>query len=42
MGGPLDFARNKSKFQEIPETGVTFTDVAVSAVGLSLVAWVGS
>ena len=30
MGGPLDFARNKSKFQEIPETGITFKDVAVS------------
>lgn len=27
MGGPLDFARNKSKFQEIPETGVTFDQV---------------
>ena len=29
MGGPMDFARNKSKFQEVPETGVTFADVAV-------------
>ncbi|KAK9827256.1 hypothetical protein WJX81_004169 [Elliptochloris bilobata] len=28
MGGPMDFARNKSKFQEVPETGVTFADVA--------------
>jgi cell division protease FtsH len=28
MGGPMDFGRSKSKFQEIPETGVTFTDVA--------------
>jgi cell division protease FtsH len=33
MGGPMDFARNKSKFQEIPETGVTFKDVAVSRSG---------
>ena len=30
MGGPMDFGRNKSKFQEVPETGVTFQDVAVS------------
>lgn len=29
-GGPMDFGRSKSKFQEIPETGVTFADVAVS------------
>ena len=29
MGGPMDFGRNKSKFQEVPETGVTFDDVAV-------------
>ena len=29
MGGPMDFARNKSKFQEVPETGITFADVAV-------------
>ena len=28
-GGPMDFGRNKSKFQEVPETGVTFDDVAV-------------
>eukprot|EP00210_Caulerpa_lentillifera_P001405 g1350.t1 len=31
MGGPrnpLDFGRNKSKFQEVPETGVKFSDVA--------------
>lgn len=28
MGGPMDFARNKSKFQEVPETGVKFDDVA--------------
>ncbi|KAK9915766.1 hypothetical protein WJX75_003910 [Coccomyxa subellipsoidea] len=28
MGGPMDFARNKSKFQEVPETGITFEDVA--------------
>ena len=32
MGGPMDFARNKSKFQEVPETGVTFADVAVRLV----------
>lgn len=31
MGGPMDFGRSKSKFQEVPETGVTFADVAVSA-----------
>lgn len=30
MGGPMDFGRNKSKFQEVPETGITFADVAVS------------
>ena len=28
MGGPMDFGRSKSKFQEIPETGVKFADVA--------------
>ncbi|CAL5218808.1 g534 [Coccomyxa viridis] len=28
MGGPMDFGRNKSKFQEVPETGITFDDVA--------------
>ena len=27
-GGPMDFGKSKSKFQEVPETGVTFTDVA--------------
>ena len=27
-GGPMDFGRSKSKFQEVPETGVTFVDVA--------------
>lgn len=26
--GPMDFGRSKSKFQEVPETGVTFSDVA--------------
>lgn len=31
MGGPMEFGRSKSKFQEVPETGVTFDDVAVSA-----------
>ena len=28
-GGPMDFGKSKSKFQEVPETGVTFDDVAV-------------
>ncbi|CAN6200453.1 unnamed protein product [Urochloa humidicola] len=28
LGGPMDFGRSKSKFQEVPETGVTFVDVA--------------
>ena len=28
-GGPMDFGRNKAKFQEDPETGITFDDVAV-------------
>jgi cell division protease FtsH len=28
MGGPMDFGKSKSKFQEVPETGVTFEDVA--------------
>ena len=27
MGGPMDFGRSKSKFQEIPETGVMFDQV---------------
>jgi cell division protease FtsH len=27
-GGPMDFGKSKSKFAEIPETGVTFADVA--------------
>eukprot|EP00798_Chlamydomonas_sp_ICE-L_P010461 gene10461-8418_t len=27
-GGPMEFGKNKSKFQEVPETGVTFDDVA--------------
>ena len=27
-GGPMDFGKSKSKFQETPETGVTFNDVA--------------
>jgi cell division protease FtsH len=31
MGGPMDFGRNKSKFQEVPETGITFDDVAASS-----------
>lgn len=29
-GGPMDFGKSKSKFQEVPETGVGFKDVAVS------------
>lgn len=28
MGGPMDFGRSRSKFQEVPETGVIFDDVA--------------
>jgi cell division protease FtsH len=28
MGGPMEFGKNKSKFQEVPETGITFDDVA--------------
>jgi cell division protease FtsH len=28
MGGPMEFGKSKSKFQEVPETGVTFQDVA--------------
>lgn len=28
FGGPMDFGRSKSKFQEVPETGITFADVA--------------
>eukprot|EP00244_Chara_vulgaris_P013219 TRINITY_DN739_c0_g1_i1.p1 TRINITY_DN739_c0_g1~~TRINITY_DN739_c0_g1_i1.p1 ORF type:complete len:763 (-),score=180.07 TRINITY_DN739_c0_g1_i1:828-3116(-) len=28
IGGPMDFGRSQSKFQEVPETGVTFDDVA--------------
>ncbi|CAA7403542.1 unnamed protein product [Spirodela intermedia] len=27
-GGPMDFGRSKSKFQEVPATGVSFADVA--------------
>lgn len=33
MGGPMDFGKSKSKFQEVPETGITFNDVAVSVFG---------
>lgn len=29
-GGPMDFGRSKSKFQEVPDTGINFADVAVS------------
>ena len=35
MGGPMDFGKNKSKFQEVPETGITFDDVAVGALPCS-------
>jgi cell division protease FtsH len=28
MGGPMEFGKSRSKFQEVPETGVTFKDVA--------------
>ena len=36
MGGPMEFGKNKSKFQETPETGISFDDVAVSPEYLSL------
>merc|ERR1719380_427522 len=37
-GGPMDFGRSKSKFQEVPETGVKFADVAgVDGAKLELV-----
>ena len=35
MGGPMDFGKNKSKFQEVPETGITFDDVAVGTLARS-------
>lgn len=28
MGGPMEFGKSKSKFSEVPETGITFDDVA--------------
>merc|ERR1719439_163979 len=28
MGGPMEFGKSRSKFQEVPETGVTFKEVA--------------
>lgn len=34
-GGPMDFGKSKSKFQEVPETGITFEDVAVHSLLLS-------
>lgn len=40
-GGPMDFGKSKSRFQEIPETGVGFADVAVSASQLSAIPGVG-
>ena len=36
MGGPMDFGKSKSKFQEVPETGITFADVAVSTASTFL------
>eukprot|EP01024_Parvocaulis_polyphysoides_P071817 TRINITY_DN898_c0_g1_i10.p1 TRINITY_DN898_c0_g1~~TRINITY_DN898_c0_g1_i10.p1 ORF type:complete len:711 (+),score=179.89 TRINITY_DN898_c0_g1_i10:156-2288(+) len=27
-GGPMEFGKSRSKFQEVPETGITFSDVA--------------
>lgn len=36
MGGPMDFGKSKSKFQEVPETGITFADVAVSLTVLTI------
>lgn len=33
MGGPMEFGKNKSKFQETPETGISFDDVAVGTGG---------
>lgn len=30
-GGPMEFGKSKSKFQEVPETGVLFADVAGAA-----------
>lgn len=41
MGGPMEFGRSKSKFQEVPETGVTFVDVAVSSPRHSVFACTG-
>lgn len=31
-GGPMDFGKSKSKFQEVPDTGISFADVAVRTV----------
>jgi len=28
MGGPMEFGKSKSKFSEVPDTGITFDDVA--------------
>lgn len=39
MGGAMDFGRSKSKFQEVPETGVTFEDVAVSCSWIAFHYW---
>ena len=35
-GGPMDFGKSKSKFQEVPETGVTFVDVIAGVEGAKL------
>lgn len=36
MGGPMDFGKSKSKFQEVPETGITFNDVAVCLLNITI------
>lgn len=33
-GGPMEFGKSKSKFQEVPETGVLFADVAGTALNI--------
>ena len=35
-GGPMDFGKSKSKFQEVPETGVTFVDAFAGVEGAKL------
>jgi ATP-dependent Zn protease len=29
FGNPFDFGKSQSRFQEVPDTGITFKDVAV-------------